>query len=244
MKHQHLKTEELLYFIVGILGENGQILQKNLIERKEHKIILKKIQECEYCYNIAKKAVHYNLLNSEEIVVNKSQRIYQFYLKIVFFIISLFLWEFDNNLFERDNHLKFLTSDFYRVKEIHTKGDNKREVRIYRNNKEIGTISVNENSYLKINDKKCKYNLLHLKRGSVDIILNENTPLCVLLDKKLIIVYNKKIDNQANLNISLEIDEEGSSYKTINSINGKFEVIVYPELETFTINEEESLDLI
>lgn len=244
MKHQHLKTEELLYFIVGILGEKGQILQKNLIERKEHKIILKKIQECEYCKNIAKRSSHYILTNSEEIPINKNQRIYHFYLKIIFFLILLFLWQFDINLFERDNHLRFLTSDSYKVKEVHTKGDNKREVRIYRNNKEVGTISVNENSYLKINDKRCKYNLLHLKKGSVDITLNENTPFCVLLDKKLIIVYNKKMDNQANLNISLEIDEEGSIYKTINSINGKFEVIVYPELETFTINEDESLDLI
>ncbi|MFN3605207.1 MAG: hypothetical protein ACK4UJ_10915 [Leptonema sp. (in: bacteria)] len=241
MKHQHLDIVELLYFITGIINSEGEILQKGLIEKKEYQIIHRKIGECSYCKELAKRSSSYNIINNE--APTKKSTPSFFVGKWIFLLLFLILIEFDFSFFKNEKQINFLTINSNKVKEIHTERNIKREVRIYKNNREIGTISVNENTYLKINDKRCKYNLLHLKKGSIDIMLTEKIPICLLIDKKLIVIYNHKTIEKANLLVTIDVTEEGNIYKSINSINGKFELIVYPEIDLYILNDEETIDL-
>ncbi len=242
--HKHLNIEELLYFLLGIIDPTGNILQKKLIDEDLYTNIINKIKECKKCQNLAKIYFEYNLKNTEEIpevnkkIISKNNNVL-YVLKVTVFILLLLLEvEYSKSVnFNYNYNINWPKRNL----EL---SDNNLNIDIYKKNKTIGAIQLESDSKVKITHKKlCRNKSIVLENGKIKITLKENVPLCLQLDKNVIILNQKNKNKEMDIYVSNIFDEEGNSYKEIKVMNGELEIWVLPEYKKYDVIEEETLSI-
>ncbi|GIX43483.1 MAG: hypothetical protein KatS3mg129_3216 [Leptospiraceae bacterium] len=242
LNHKHLNFKEKMYFLLGILDDNGNIIQQNIITRIEYQNIFEKINECSDCRKIAKIYFNYYLLNSEDTMLSppypKKNKI-----KLLPILLFLFLlFDFDYPLFNQTKNLQLILDN--KIQQVVNNPDKIITIHIYKNKENIGFINIDPESKIIINNKKiCKNESIKMIDGSLKIHLNKSIPFCLSIDDKTIIIKNNYYKNKMVLSITKNINENNEIEYEISISNGNSHILILPDYEEFQLNADEILEI-
>ncbi len=243
LNHKHLTFEEKMFFLLGIIDADGNIIHKNVLHKKEHEDILKKLALCKECRRIAQVYYNYNLKNSENLeepIKQQNSRI----LIPLFLFLFLLIFDFDfrditpikNLSLSSEEQTHFFVEQQTQIKKIN----------IIKNNKEkVGTIHINDGSSVKIRQKRlCKSKSIEFINGQMVIQLNKNIPLCIGVNDKTLIIKNKNRHNDTiELSIYKNRNEKNESNYKVNIINGKPTILILPDYVEINLDIDEVLNI-
>jgi len=194
LNHKHLTFEEKMFFLLGVIDPEGNIIHKNVLNKKEHEDILKKLALCKECRKNAQLYYNYNLKNSENLEEKPIKLPNNRVLVPLFLFLLIFDFDFrditpiKNLSLSTENQPPLSVEQQTQIKKIN----------IIKNNKEkVGTIEINDGSTVNIRQKRlCKSKSVEFIDGQMVIQLNKNVPLCIGLNNKTLIIKNKSRHNE------------------------------------------------
>ena len=244
LNHKHLTFEEKMFFLLGIIDADGNIIHQNILHKKEHEDILKKLALCKECRRIAQVYYNYNLKNSENLDEKPiKQRNNKILVPLFLFLFLLFIdFDFRDITSIKNLSLSAEEQTYLSVEQqIQIK-----KINIIKNNKEkVGTIQINDGSTVNIKQKRlCKSKSLEFIDGHMVIQLNKNVPLCIGLNNKTLIIKNKSPHvDKIELSIYKNMSEENKSNYKVSIINGKPTIIILPDYVEFNLDIDEVLNI-
>lgn len=244
--HNHLDTKEKLYFLLGIIDPQGNIIQNNILSEVEYKQIINKIKNCNECFRVAKIHFDYNLINSEDYPYieerkNSSQNLKsKLLLQLILMFFLIFIIDYDHLSSNQSKNLSLAINN----QVLHSKEIIKEtaKIQILKNKQKIGYIYVNSDSSIKIKNRKiCKTIAVELIKGGLEIELNKNIPFCVVIEDKIFFVKNVNQEKNIYLTITKNIEKEDQIGYEFNLIKGNSDILILPDYQEYTLNEEEVL---
>ncbi|MCX7810498.1 MAG: hypothetical protein N2247_06270 [Leptospiraceae bacterium] len=244
LNHKHLSFEEKMFFLLGVIDPEGNIIHKNVLNKKEHEDILKKLALCKECRKNAQLYYNYNLKNSENLEEKPIKLRNNRVLVSLFLFLFLLIFDFD---FRDITPIKNLSLSTENQPPLSVEQQTQiKKINIIKNNKEkVGTIEINDGSTVNIRQKRlCKSKSVEFIDGQMVIQLNKNVPLCIGLNNKTLIIKNKSRHNEKiELSIYKNMNEKNESNYKVNIINGKPTILILPDYVEFNLDIDEVLNI-